>query len=68
VTLSSDLAAAPVLVQPLELAVTLVGIGAIGTGVVLKSEELTLRLRLSSEPLANTGWICSPDTPDAEPS
>jgi hypothetical protein len=46
VTLSSDLTAAPMLVQPLELAVTLAGIGAIGTGVVLILSELDALGRL----------------------
>jgi hypothetical protein len=40
VTLSSDLATAPTIEQPVELAMTLVGIGAIGTGVVLILSEL----------------------------
>ncbi len=40
VTLSSDLAAAPLLTAPIELALTLVGIGAIGTGVARILSEL----------------------------
>jgi hypothetical protein len=40
VTLSSDLTAAPMITEPLELALTLVGIGAIGTGIVLILSEL----------------------------
>jgi len=46
VTLSSDLSAAPMIEQPLELALTLVGIGAIGTGVVLIMSELDATGRL----------------------
>ena len=40
VTLSSDLAAAPLFTAPIELALTLVGIGAIGTGVARILSEL----------------------------
>jgi hypothetical protein len=40
VALSRDLRAAPLLTGPLEIALTLVGIGAIGTGVVLILAEL----------------------------
>lgn len=46
VTLSSDLTAAPTLDKSLELALTLVGIGAIGTGVVLILSELDAHGRL----------------------
>lgn len=46
VTLSSDLAAAPLLRAPLELSLTLVGVGAIGTGVVLILSELDVFGRL----------------------
>ena len=46
VTLSSDLGAAPMLARPLELELTLVGVGAIGTGVVLIISELDASGRL----------------------
>jgi hypothetical protein len=40
VALSADLNAAPMLAGPLDIALTLVGVGAIGTGVVLNLAEL----------------------------
>ena len=46
VTLSSDLATAPPLSATLELALTLAGVGAIGTGVVLILSELDVFGRL----------------------
>ncbi|HUF84620.1 MAG TPA: hypothetical protein VMQ81_08535 [Acidimicrobiia bacterium] len=46
VSLSSDLTAAPLLAEPVELNLTLVGVGAIGTGVVLLLAALGAEGRL----------------------